>query len=343
MLQNMYRAFDYIAELTGAYKIETIGDAYFAVVTLHDKSISAEESCFRIAIFAQAVRAFIRGPFGQIYNIHVRVGLHTGDLVAGVLGDLRPRFVLVGDTVNTASRMETSAEPDTINVSATSAELLRKYFALTPRPLAEVKGKGVVQMYELGDAMFDECPFGLLSPSQLALIALQQLQDFHQKLSYRHRMGDSVRALFSRSDRVRRPSRSGGTGGGSGQRGEVLLGPVRLLFPTSTSLARLLARALSFFPSLPRDVLPFLLCGATSPSPPPPPALAAALPPSLSFSMMLGPYAAPLIGHAGGCRNRCNRCSPTSVVHSENVKKACVCSVVHSHARIIGARCEQAP
>lgn len=208
MLRDMYRAFDYLAELTGAYKIETIGDAYFAVATLHDKTITAEESCYRIAIFALAVREFMCGPFGKTHNIHVRIGLHTGDVVAGVMGDLRPRFVLVGDTVNTASRMETSADADMVNVSETSAALLRKHFTLIQRPLSEVKGKGRVQMYELGDALFDECPFGLLSPSQLAIFALRQLQKSHRDIPYKHGENMPQNTSHSHVDRSRDPSSS---------------------------------------------------------------------------------------------------------------------------------------
>jgi len=163
MLDDMYTAFDCIAQLTGAYKIETIGDAYFAVATLHDKSVSPEESCYRMAMFALAVREFMRGPFGQSHGIRVRCGLHTGDLVTGVLGDSRPRYVLVGDTVTTASRMETAAEPDTVNLSASAAEYLRAYFELGDRGAILVKDLGEMNMFELGDLKSEiaTCPFKL--------------------------------------------------------------------------------------------------------------------------------------------------------------------------------------
>ena len=224
ILRNMYRAFDHIAELTGVYKIETIGDAYFAVATLHDMSITAEESCYRMAVFALAVREFMRGPFGKIYDIDVRVGMHTGDLVAGVLGDLRPRYVLVGDTVNTASRMETSAEPDMINVSETSAALLQKYFTLTKRPLAAVKGKGKMQMYELGDFLLDECPFGLMSPGQLSLLALQQVVLMEELSPNKSRMrGDSARRLCaSVAEECGSENRRSDAPAGPGERSEVM-------------------------------------------------------------------------------------------------------------------------
>jgi len=150
MLDKMYTAFDHMVELTGSDKVETIGDSYFAVASLNNDSISTEESCYRLAIFALSVQEFIQGPFGQAYGIQVRCGLHTGDLVSGVLGNARPRHVLVGDTVNTASRMESIARPNTVNVSGTTACHLFKYFELIDRGATEIKGKGNLHTYEIG-------------------------------------------------------------------------------------------------------------------------------------------------------------------------------------------------
>ena len=72
-------------------------------------------------------------------RVTIRAGLHTGDVVSGVLGQARPRLVLVGDTVNTASRMESHAESGSINVSESSARLLEPYFdvrLINPNPEA---------------------------------------------------------------------------------------------------------------------------------------------------------------------------------------------------------------
>jgi len=153
VLDQMYTALDYMSEVTGVYKIETIGDSYFAVANLGvgGQRDSPEESAYRMAVFSLAVKHFIGGRFGQCHRFRVRCGLHTGDLVAGILGNHRPRYVLVGDTVNTASRMESNADPSTVNVSGKTAVYLEKYFSLRDRGELEVKGKGMVRMFELGE------------------------------------------------------------------------------------------------------------------------------------------------------------------------------------------------
>ena len=175
VLNQMYQAFDIMVELSGAFKVETIGDSYFAVATLDwDDTMrcSSAESCYRVAVFARAVLMFVQGPFGKLHGLQIRVGMHTGDLVTGVLGDVRPRLCLVGDTVNMASRMETNAEPGTINLSPSSAKLLEPFFHLTPRGPVDVKGKGAVFMYTLGEPKFEECPFNLPHDSaEMAKIA----------------------------------------------------------------------------------------------------------------------------------------------------------------------------
>jgi class 3 adenylate cyclase len=188
VLDLMYQAFDTMAEMTGAYKVETIGDAYFAVTGLcltstrgTPASQSEEESCYRMVLFARCVREFMLGPFGRSYGIRMRIGLHTGDVVTGVLGELRPRMVVVGDTVNVASRMETAAEANSINLSYTSADLLREHFELQARNPEEIKGKGVFQMYELGEPKFTYCPFGLPTPEHIVECAYRGLRECKER------------------------------------------------------------------------------------------------------------------------------------------------------------------
>ena len=211
VLSQMYQAFDIMVDLSGAFKVETIGDSYFAVATLDwDDTMrrSSEESCYRVAVFARAVLMFARGPFGKLHGLQIRVGLHTGDLVTGVLGDIRPRLCLVGDTVNMASRMETHAEPGTINLGSSSAKLLEPFFHLIPRGPVHVRGKGTVLMYTLGEPKFEQCPFGLPHDSSgMAQIAWAEV---------------SRRSSFSKSGNIRtllkEPRKSGdGQGEGSGE------------------------------------------------------------------------------------------------------------------------------
>ena len=149
VLDDMYTVFDCLADLTGVYKVETIGDSYFAVATL-DESRTPQESAYRATVFAMAICEFLRGPFGQSRGLKVRCGLNTGDVVTGVLGRSRPRLVLVGDTVNVASRMETTARPGTVHVSETTALLVQEFFELTRLPPIDIKGKGKMDTFEVG-------------------------------------------------------------------------------------------------------------------------------------------------------------------------------------------------
>jgi class 3 adenylate cyclase len=178
-LDEIFTAFDHMCEITGACKVETIADCYFAVATLDDDSVSAEESCYRMAVLSLAVRDFMLCKFSKSHELTPRCGLHTGDLVAGVMGIHRPRYVLVGDTVNTAARVQALADPRKVAVSGESAKHLAKYFSLTDRGLCPVKGKGMVRMFELVDLRpeYPDGAFGLKhTPAELANMAAEHLE-----------------------------------------------------------------------------------------------------------------------------------------------------------------------
>ena len=183
VLDDMYSVFDRIADLTGVYKVETIGDSYFAVATLDD-SRTPQESAYRTTVFAMAICEFLRGPFGKSRGLKARCGLNTGNVVTGVLGRSRPRFVLVGDTVNVASRMETTARPGTVHVSETTGLLIQEYFELTPLPPMDIKGKGEMDTYEVGPLKpaWKHGAFGLrpFSASEIADVVAELHEDLEQ-------------------------------------------------------------------------------------------------------------------------------------------------------------------
>ena len=152
MLDAIFSDFDALAEKYGLEKIKTIGDCYMVVGGI---PIPREDHALAVALMALEMRDAI-DRFGKAIgsNIRVRIGLHTGDVVAGVIGKKKFAYDLWGDTVNTASRMESHGEAGKIHISEECFNLLKHRFTFEERGEIEVKGKGVMRTWFLTNSQF---------------------------------------------------------------------------------------------------------------------------------------------------------------------------------------------
>ncbi|MEJ7600971.1 MAG: adenylate/guanylate cyclase domain-containing protein [Kofleriaceae bacterium] len=148
MLNEVFSAFDELAEQHGLEKIKTIGDAYMVVAGIPSP---LADHAIAIAHMALDMLASVEA-YGSRHGtpMSIRVGIHTGSVVAGVIGTKKFIYDLWGDTVNTASRMESTGVPGKVQVTEVTYQLLKDQFELESRGPIEIKGKGAMATYLLG-------------------------------------------------------------------------------------------------------------------------------------------------------------------------------------------------
>lgn len=147
LLNQIFSSFDQLAEQHGLEKIKTIGDAYMVVGGLPNERPDHLEAIADMALdMQQAIGQFGIQP-GQPF--HMRIGINTGPVVAGVIGTKRFIYDLWGDTVNVASRMESQGLSGQIQVTSAAFERLQHQFILEKRGEIDIKGKGAMTTYLL--------------------------------------------------------------------------------------------------------------------------------------------------------------------------------------------------
>lgn len=163
MLNSLYTVMDFLAARFNLYKVETIGDAYMCCSGLPKED---ERHCENIANFSLAVKRcvnLVKSPLtGE--PIRLRIGIHSGSCMSGVVGSLTPHYCLFGDMVNTTSRHESTGEADKIQASSILYGKIHHFsdcadqYNWIPRGLVEMKGKGPMFTYWL-DSGTDKNPY----------------------------------------------------------------------------------------------------------------------------------------------------------------------------------------
>lgn len=140
-IHKNFTAFDAIIEKNGLEKIKTIGDAYLAVCGMPIETVDHAQRVLQAALDIQAYMRQHETDF------EIRIGIHSGPVVAGIVGVKKYAYDIWGDTVNTAARMEQNSEPGKINISGTTYGLVKNEYPCRYRGKVAAKNKGEVDMY----------------------------------------------------------------------------------------------------------------------------------------------------------------------------------------------------
>ena len=175
-LDIFFYHFDTVVEKYNIEKIKTIGDAYMCAGGIPHENHTNPVEVVLAALEMQLFMKNMKHHKGEMWDL--RIGIHTGSVIAGVVGHKKLSYDIWGDTVNTASRMESSCTPGKINISGHTYDFIKDYFICEYRGKMPVKYKGNIDMYYVNGIKPDlEKPFNKLPISKLD-IKLQTLRIF---------------------------------------------------------------------------------------------------------------------------------------------------------------------
>ena len=182
-LDKFFFHFDSVVEKYGIEKIKTIGDAYMCAGGIPEKNRTNPVEVILAALEMQQYMQKLKST-SEIAGMKywdIRIGIHTGTVVAGVVGQKKLSYDIWGDTVNTASRMESSGDAGKINISGTTYEFVKEFFSCEYRGKMPVKYKGELDMYFV-NGIIDDLKDEQGNPNSKFIVRMQliKLQDIEE-------------------------------------------------------------------------------------------------------------------------------------------------------------------